>query len=56
MEKGTFEYREGREVEVRCCGIGEGEGGAIRLKREVGIGEGRRSEVSKLINEIVLHI
>lgn len=24
--KGTYEYRKGREVEVRCCSIREGEG------------------------------
>ena len=53
--KDTYEYRKGREVEVRCCGIGEGEGGASRLKFELWSGEVGRSEVSKLINEIVVH-
>ena len=54
MRKDTYEYRKGREVEVRCCSIGEG--GASRLKFELGSGEGGRSEVSKFINEIVLHM
>ena len=28
LKKGTYEYREGREVEVRCCGMEEGGGGS----------------------------
>ena len=47
---GTYEYRKEREVEVRCCGIGEG--GASRLKFELGSGEGGRSQISKYINEM----
>ena len=30
--KSIHEYRKGMEDEVRCCGMGEGEGGASRLK------------------------
>ena len=43
---GTYEYSKGKEGEVRCDVAGEGEGGASRLKFELGVEKGEEVKLA----------